>query len=144
MKAIGLVQTAALPSGETSKFGVLMEDGCYAPNHQHFFCARLDMNLDGPRNQVVEVNTTTDPMGPENPRGNAFYTQATVFKTELEAGAVISTRLPALGSIQNPNSKNRMGSNVGYKLSPMELTVPYWQPESPVAGAPAIWTITSG
>jgi primary-amine oxidase len=133
VKAIGLVQTAAVPSGETSKFGALMEDGCYAPNHQHFFCARLDMNLDGPRNQVVEVNTVTDPMGPDNPRGNAFYTKSTLLKTELEARRSHHYQTARTWIVQNPNSKNRVGSNVGYKLAPMELTVPYWQPDSAVA-----------
>ncbi len=133
VKAIGLVQTAAVPAGETSRFGALMEEGCYAPNHQHFFCARLDMNLDGPNNQVVEANTVTDPMGPENPRGNAFYTQTTVFKNELEARRSHKYETARTWVVQNPNSKNRVGSNVGYKLSPMEMTVPYWQPESAVA-----------
>ena len=133
VKAIGLVQTAALPPGESPKFGVMMEEGCYAPNHQHFFCARLDMNLDGPGNQVVEVNTVTDPMGPDNPRGNAFYAKPTLFKTELEARRKHHYETARTWVVQNPNSKNRMGTNVGYKLSPMELAVPYWQPQSAVA-----------
>lgn len=133
VKAIGLVQTAALPRGETSKFGTMMEEGCYAPNHQHFFCARLDMNLDGPGNQVVEVNTVADPMGPDNPRGNAFYAKPTLLETELAARRKHHYETARSWIVQNPNSKNRMGTNVGYKLAPMELTVPYWQPQSAVA-----------
>ena len=133
VKAIGLMQTAAVAEGETTQFGVFMEDRCYAPNHQHFFCARLDMNLDGPRNQVVEVETVTDPMGPQNPHGNAFYTKSTVFKTELEARRSHKYETARTWVVQNPSSKNRMGTNVGYKLQPMEVAVPYWRPESEVA-----------
>ena len=31
--------------------------GLYAPNHQHFFCVRMDMAVDGPLNTVVEVDS---------------------------------------------------------------------------------------
>jgi len=91
------------------------------------------MNLDGPRNQVVEIETVTDPMGPQNPHGNAFYTKSTVFKTELEARRSHKYETARTWVVQNPNSKNRMGTNVGYKLQPMEVAVPYWRPESEVA-----------
>jgi primary-amine oxidase len=133
VKAIGLVQTAAVPAGQGSRYGSLMEEGCYAPNHQHFFCARLDMNLDGPQNQVVEVETHADPMGAENPHGNAFYTRTTLFRTELEARRSHKYETARTWIVQNPNSRNRVGSHVGYKIHPMELTVPYWQPGSSAA-----------
>jgi primary-amine oxidase len=133
VKAIGLMQTAAVAEGGTTRFGVFVEDRCYAPNHQHFFCARLDMNLDGPQNQVVEIETVADPIGPQNPHGNAFYTKSTVFKTELEARRSHKYETARTWVVQNPNSKNRMGTNVGYKLQPTEVAVPYWRPESEVA-----------
>ena len=31
--------------------------GLYAPDHQHFFCCRLDLAIDGVRNRVVEEET---------------------------------------------------------------------------------------
>lgn len=133
VKAIGLMQTAAVPAGKASKFGTLMEEGCYAPNHQHFFCVRLDMNLDGPKNQVVEVETMADPIGAENPHGNAFYAQSTIFKKELEARRRHKYESARTWVVQNPNSKNRMGTSVGYKIQPMEIAIPYWQRETDVA-----------
>ena len=33
---------------------VLLAPGLYGPHHQHFFCVRLDMEVDGERNSVVE------------------------------------------------------------------------------------------
>ena len=133
VKAIGLMQTAAVPPGELPRFGTMVEEGCYAPNHQHFFCARLDMNLDGPNNQVVEVNTCADPMGPDNPLGNAFYARTTVLQKELDARRKHQYETARTWVVQNPNSKNRMGGNVGYKIQPMEVTLPYWRPESEIA-----------
>lgn len=133
VKAIGLMQTAALAPGQTTQYGMLVEERCYAPIHQHFFCARLDFNLDGPRNQVVEVETRSDPVGPSNPNGNAFYAASRVLRTELEARRSHDVDSARSWVVQNPTSKNRMGTNVGYRIVPMELTRPYWRPESSVA-----------
>ncbi|MDY6946740.1 MAG: primary-amine oxidase [Pseudomonadota bacterium] len=133
IKAIGLMQTAATLPGQTTKYGTFVEERCYAPIHQHFFCARLDMSIDGPQNQVVEVETKADPMGPDNPHGSAFYAHSTVFKTELEARRRHHYESVRTWVVQNPNVKNRMGGNVGYKIQPMELAVPYWQPQSAIA-----------
>ena len=72
IKLTGIMNTGALPPGETRKYGLLVEPGLYAPNHQHFFCVRLDMMVDGLNNTICEVHTAAEPMGPDNPLGNAF------------------------------------------------------------------------
>ena len=64
IKLTGIMNTGALPPGETRKYGLLVEPGLYAPNHQHFFCVRLDMMLDGPNNTVCGVVAAPEPMGP--------------------------------------------------------------------------------
>ena len=46
--------------------------------HQHIFCARLDMAVDGDENSFVECNTLAEAEGPGNPYGNAFYEEQTV------------------------------------------------------------------
>ncbi len=133
VKANGIMQTGAVQPGEKPRHGTMMEDGLYAPNHQHFFCARLDMNLDGEKNRVVEVNSVADPTGPTNPGGNAFYTTTTVFETEQQAQRCHDYRSSRTWVVQNPNSLNRMGTPVGYRIEPMELGLPYFQPESSIA-----------
>jgi primary-amine oxidase len=133
VKAIGVMQTGAVKPGERPKFGTLVEEGCYAPNHQHFFCARLDMNIDGPDNQVVEVDTRADPMGPGNPYGNAFYAVPTVLRTEKKARRNHSLETARYWAIQNPNVQNRMGTNVGYKILPTEIVNPFFQEGSSIS-----------
>lgn len=132
-KANGLMQTGAVLPGETTRHGTMMEEGLYAPNHQHFFCARLDMNLDGDKNRVVEVNSVADPTGPTNPKGNAFYTKTTVFETEQEAKRNHDYRSARTWVVQNPNSLNRMGTPVGYRIEPMEIGQPYFNADSAIA-----------
>ena len=133
VKAIGIMQTGAVKPGDKPKFGTMVEEGCYAPNHQHFFCARLDMHVDGRKNQVVETESKADPIGPDNPYGNAFYAESRVFKTEKEAQRIHDFRSVRTWSIQNRNSKNRMGANVGYRIQPMEVVLPFFQEGSSVS-----------
>ncbi|MEM7343043.1 MAG: primary-amine oxidase [Chloroflexota bacterium] len=132
IKLTGIVATAAVHSGQPAKFGTKYGDSLYAPNHQHFFCTRMDMEVDGAENTVSEVNTVADPVGPENPYGNAFYTQATDFKTELDAQRIIDPFSGRYWQISNPNRKNRMGESVAYKLLPGENILPFAKPETSI------------
>ena len=50
----------------------MIAPGLAAPHHQHLFCARLDLDVDGADNTVYEVEAETVPAGPDNPWGNAF------------------------------------------------------------------------
>jgi len=54
VKMTGIISNGAERPGDKPRWGEMVAPGVYGPIHQHFFCARLDMNLDGPRNQVVE------------------------------------------------------------------------------------------
>jgi primary-amine oxidase len=133
VKLTGLLATAAVHPGETTRYGTMLGDALYAPNHQHFFCVRMDMEIDGPNNSVVEVNTVADPTGPDNPFGNAFYTQETTLKSEQEAQRIIAPLAGRYWQISNPNSKNKIGQPVGYKLWPGDNILPFARPESSIA-----------
>lgn len=55
IKLTGVPSTGALPEGERPKHGALVAPGLYAPHHQHFFCVRLDMMVDGLKNSVTSA-----------------------------------------------------------------------------------------
>lgn len=133
VKANGIMQTGAVAPGTQARHGTLVEEGLYAAYHQHFFCARLHMNIDGPNNQVVEVESKAEPTGPKNPNGAAFITKASVFKTEKEAQRRHKYESVRTWVVQNPNSKNRMGTNVGYRIEPMEVVLPFFNDDSAIA-----------
>ena len=86
IKMTGILSTAAAHPEAPSAYGTLLNDGLYAPNHQHVFCTRLDMAVDGPNNTVVEVDTVAAPVGEANPYGNAFYVKPTPL-TDRAGGA---------------------------------------------------------
>jgi Cu2+-containing amine oxidase len=83
--------------GETPKYGSLVAPQLNAPVHQHFFNVRLDMNLEGNSNSVYEVNTEAEPMGPENPHGNAFFPSLPSWQQNLKPNARLTRWPPATG-----------------------------------------------
>ena len=132
VKLTGIVNTAAVPVGETPKYGTLVAPQLNAHIHQHFFNFRLDMSVDGEDNSVYEVNTVSEPIGPDNPQGNAFFAQTTLFKTELEAQRVIDPMSGRYWMVSNPSVTNALGQPVGYKLMPGDNILPFAHPTASI------------
>ena len=133
IKMTGILSTAAAHPEAPSAYGTMLNEGLYAPNHQHIFCTRLDMAVDGPNNTVVEVDTVAAPAGEGNPYGNAFYARPTPLTTEQEAQRLIDPFAARYWQITNPSSTNKTGAPVAYKLMPGENTLPFAQPDSSIA-----------
>jgi primary-amine oxidase len=131
MKATGIVNTAACPPGQPGKYAAEVSPGVVGHIHQHIFCARLDMAIDGDRNSVVECNTYAEPLGPGNPHGNAFYEEETLLATEQQACRKANLASQRSWKVINPSSKNHVGKPVGYKLDPRHCVTPFVHPDSP-------------
>lgn len=119
-KATGVVFTSALPNGSTD-FASELSPGLGAPFHQHLFGARLDFALDGGRCRVEEEDVVRLPVSEDNPRGNAFSRSRTVLPTELAAQRDADQSKARTWVVTNPESTNRLGEPVGYKLHPAGL-----------------------
>lgn len=118
IKLSGELSTNVLSEGESEPgHGVIVAPGVNAQIHQHMFCVRLVMSVDGPRNSICEINVERQPSGPQNPFGNAFKAVATELRTEKEAQRKIAPG--RVWKIYNPHSLNKInGKAVGYKLIP--------------------------
>lgn len=59
VKLTGILSLGALLPGEFRKYGTMIAPGLYAPVHQHFFVARMDMSVDSKPgealNQVIFI-----------------------------------------------------------------------------------------
>ncbi len=131
IKLTGILSTAALANGTPSKYGTSLGDGLYGPNHQHFFCIRLDTQVDGVSNSVVEVNTKPAPAD-ENPFGNAFYGETTVLDTEQAAQRIIDPLAGRYWKIISSDATNKTGTPTGYKLMPGENILPFATEDSSI------------
>ena len=118
VKLTGVMSTRALSPGEETRHAKAIAPGLAAPVHQHLFCARLDFDVDGPVNEVYEVDVVPDPAGDDNPWGNAFTPTATRLEREQDAMRRVDPSRSRSWRIVNPASRNRVGEPVGYKLLP--------------------------
>ena len=89
IRLTGELSTNTPSAGEDPKnpdHGVLAAPDVNSQVHQHMFCARIDMNVDGEKNIVSEVDVETAPSSPtDNPYGNIFQTKVTPLTSEKEA-----------------------------------------------------------
>ena len=133
VKLTGIVNNMALEPGEVPKYGSLIAPQLGGHIHQHFFSVRLDMSVDGPANSVYEVNTRAEPMGPDNPQGNAFVAEKTLLGTEAEAQRTIDPFAGRYWLIANPSVNNYLGQPVSYKLVPGDNILPFAHPDASVS-----------
>ena len=127
VKLTGVLSTGAIPVGEEPRFGNLVAPGLYGPHHQHFFNVRLDMQVDGERNSVYEVDAAALPPGPDNPYANAWVTNKTLLARESEAQRLIDPFVARSWYVVNPSQRNELGQPVGYKLMPGDNVLPLQQ-----------------
>ena len=129
-KLTGIVLTLGGIPGEPHPSSTELEPGLLAPYHQHILCARLDLDVDGEANSVVEVESFAHPIGPDNPYGSSYVTRETVLGVESAAKRVIDPFTGRYWKIVNPGRTNHVGKPVGYKLVPGSTTYPMALPES--------------
>jgi primary-amine oxidase len=118
VKLTGIMSTMAVAGGVSPAHATMVAPGLAAPFHQHLFNVRLNMEIDGPHNAVVEVDTLPSPPGEENPWGNAFAPMATVLERELTARRNVDPSRSRSWKIVNRASRNAVGQPTAYKLLP--------------------------
>jgi primary-amine oxidase len=120
MKLSGIIATGAIEPGRAPPHGTLVAPGLYGPHHQHFFCFRLDVDVDGKRNTVHEVDSVGVARGTDNPWGNAWRTRERALERESAARRDVDPRRARYWKVVNPNVANGLGDPVAYKLIPGE------------------------
>lgn len=110
---------------EGNEFGATVAPNIAAPNHQHFFNFRIDFDVDGTTNQVVEQNTESVPSS----FGNAFDTRETVLASEGHRD--LNPQSDRSWVVESTTEENALGEPTAYQLSPREGTHPYASPSFP-------------
>lgn len=118
VKLSGVLSTGAVAPGVRPEHGTLLAPGLYGPNHQHFFCVRLDMEVDGDRNRVVEVDSEPLALGDDNPVGTAWVTRRRLIESELDGERVVDPAKGRFWRIENATATNHVGDPVAYRLEP--------------------------
>lgn len=110
VKLTGMLNTYCLhPSEQAAPFGTEIARGLDAQNHQHIFSLRVDPEIDGPGNTVVQSDAVpmADPVGsPANPYGNGFYAKKTPLRTALQGASDYCHETSRGWDIINPSRLN--------------------------------------
>jgi primary-amine oxidase len=126
----GIMSVKSVPDGAHDPYSHLVGKNTAAVHHQHFFSYRLDLDVDGPANRVVEMNSASVPAGPQNPFGGAFTMQETPLLREKQAERQVNVPSSRRWIVTNPGAKNALGHPTGYALLPGENAFPFAQPDS--------------
>ncbi len=133
VRATGIMVTTPMPPGVTSNpHGTVIDDRTYAPFHQHFLVARLDLDIDGTDNTVFASETIAEPMGPGNPLGLSLTQRNTALRTESEGMQDPDFATQKSWKIVNTNRTTELGHHPAYKLSPTGAFPAMFDPASPV------------
>jgi primary-amine oxidase len=123
-KLTGIILTAASPPGEVPRAGTLVAPGVNGMWHQHFFCARLDLDIDGAANAVYEVHSEF--------AGDTFTVAERLLETEAEDAGLIDPLAGRHWRIVNRGRANAVGGPSGYRLMPGGNVRMFMSPDTPM------------
>ncbi len=113
---------------DSSPHGTKVAPGTVAILHEHMLNYRLDFDVEGPANSILETSVRALPTGPDNPRGNAFVAERTLMAAEdgREGGH------GRQWVVVNPNETNGLGEHPGYVLLPGDSDELLARPDSSI------------
>jgi primary-amine oxidase len=126
VKLTGILSTGAIEVGEDPIFGTTIAPGLFAPNHQHFFSVRLDMQVDSSRNNLYEVDSVAEPAGPGNPHANAWRVRRRHLSSESLAQRLPDPLSGRAWLVASADTRTALGGRPAYKIEPGAYTAPLW------------------
>jgi len=118
-----------IPKG-AERYGTLMAPRVVGINHQHFFCFRLDFDVDGTKNTLYELNVRPISESRGHLEQNTFVMEKTILRREQEARRDLNEHTNRCWKIANPNVERYLGHLPGYVIEPGANAYPYSHPES--------------
>lgn len=116
-------------AAEDTAYGTLVAPGVVAPNHDHFFSFRLDLDVDGPRNMfgLGELKAKTLPAA--SARRSVWVHENRMAMTERDAQLKLSVDRPAVWHVMSSEAKNAVGNPTAYMLAPKGNAISLLSPD---------------
>jgi primary-amine oxidase len=118
VKAVRSRTAAEDQDGRDRRYGHFVAENTVGVNHDHYFCFRLDLDIDGTGNSFVKEELKTEHLDAGNPRKSVWVAETKVAKVEEEGQLRMMMEHPALWRVINPNVKGPLGYPVGYEIAP--------------------------
>ena len=131
VRATGIIVTSHFPEGRQPPYGTLVDQRTYAPFHQHFIVARLDLEVDGQDNTVYVTESVPSEKVGDDPHGLGLVVRDTPLRTEAEGKQDYDWASQRGWKVVNDNARNGLGTPPGYKLVPSGAFPPLLDRSSP-------------
>ena len=134
VRATGIMVTTHFAEGEQPPYGTLVDERTYAPFHQHFLVARLDLDVDGEANTVyaTESEALPDRPGqPARPRARAAQHAAAHRGTRASRTTTGAPSAPGRSSTTHVAQRARHAGRLQARARAPRFP-PMFDPDSPV------------
>lgn len=101
---------------EDTRYGTLIDHNIVGTTHQHIYNFRLDMDVDGENNSLVELNPVVAGNDRGGPRTSTMQIEQKTVGNEQQAAQKFDPSTIRL--LSNPGKENKMGYPVSYQLIP--------------------------
>ncbi|AXN41691.1 primary-amine oxidase [Peribacillus butanolivorans] len=101
---------------EDTKYGTLLDNNIVGTTHQHIYNFRLDLDVDGESNSLMEINPKVEKNQEGGPRKSVMVTEEKTVKTEQESIQKFDSSTIRL--LSNLNKENKVGNPVSYQIIP--------------------------
>jgi primary-amine oxidase len=129
VRPVAAMRDAAHGDDETM-FGHLVAPRVRAPNHQHFFNWRIDLDVDGDSNRVFEMNTSNAQAQLKDRVGEWFGMRQTTLKSEVAARRDLDLSTARRWVVASASKMNDLGQHTAYALIPGENAPSFQAPGS--------------
>ena len=131
VRATGILVTSHVGASGSALNGTVVDQRTYAPFHQHFIVARLDLDVDGSDNTVYATESRATGVTEADPYGLGLVVVSTPLRTEAEGKQDYDWATQRGWKVVNDNVRNSLGWPVGYKLVPSGMFPPLLDPSTP-------------
>ncbi len=116
VKMVNQEKTGAADGAD--RYGRFVDPHIVAVNHGHYFCFRLDLDVDGTSNTLVvdRLKTQTLPQG--HPRRSVWVREPMRAQTEAQARLNINLDRPGLWRVVSSSRTNHVGYPTSYQIMP--------------------------
>ncbi|QAY68020.1 primary-amine oxidase [Paenibacillus protaetiae] len=103
-------------AADDTKYGTLIDHNIVGTTHQHIYNFRLDMDVDGEQNSLMEINPIVADNTEGGPRTSVMTTEQKIVTNEKDAAQKFDPSTIRL--LANTNKENKVGNPVSYQIIP--------------------------
>jgi primary-amine oxidase len=104
--------------GDPDAYGRLIDEQIIGVNHDHYFCFRLDLDVDGESNSLSVDKLRSQMLPQDHPRRSVWTVQSHVAQKESEAMMNINLEKPAMWRFTSDKEENHVGHPTSYRIKP--------------------------